>query len=365
MKLMALASDYINPFVYNEAVLITETSSRWNIYNAFTDTNSDTMGSVRNANNGTIGMAFCGFDVSTIPENSVITNVYFKVKLKCETYYITDRRFKVYVGNIFIKEFPISSPSTTPTIYTFEDINNLTIEDLKNIRLMYQSSISDNKTSFEDIYGIELHVEYEEPTTKKHKMIPSNFKTPMRHNACHYYTQSQFPQYAIDNVFTDVTSTSFAFINSTSGGLHDIAFTEFNIPEISDDYEILSADVAFKTKHVLSYITDRKLLLYSGGTLLYEFPMNNLVSSLQTYHFTLDEFKKEYLNNLSLVFQYSIPSGYSSNEQVYGMEINLTYGKTNTSNADKIKVGSIGIKEILVGSSSIKALYKGEQKIYG
>ena len=196
-------------------------------------------------------------------------------------------------------------------------------------------------------------------------MIPSNFKTPMRHNACHYYTQSQFPQYAIDNVFTDVTSTSFAFINSTSGGLHDIAFTGFNIPEIPDDYEILSADVAFKTKHVLSYITDRKLLLYSGGTLLYELPMNNLVSSLQTYNFKLDDFKKEYLNDLSLVFQYSIPSGYSSNEQVYGMEINLTYGKTNTSNGDKLKVGSIGIKEILVGSSSVKALYKGDRKIYG
>lgn len=158
MEIVALASNFKTPFLKNAITTRDE-------QNFYTDTTSSDYGQLRNKDADVADLVFNGFDVSSIPADAKITNVFLKIKFSISTYKIIYRKFAVYIGNTFIKDLPVNLTDKTATILTYDNLGEFTLSDLQNFNLLYESQISSGYSTYERLYGIELHVEYEEGGT--------------------------------------------------------------------------------------------------------------------------------------------------------------------------------------------------------
>ena len=158
------------------------------------------------------------------------------------------------------------------------------------------------------------------------KVIPTSYTMPFKYYAA---TDKNYP---MNNALRDSSNMD----QSLSGCLEtdndnydfDIAFHGFDFSVLPEDGEIGNVYINFTVSTYVPATASHKLMIYSGDTKLYEFNMNLPSESLKAikYTYQLADFKKEYLNDFKLVYQYARTPRYGTASYIYGMDVNISYG---------------------------------------
>ena len=141
-------------------------NSTYPITRAYTDSASTTYTQLNVSKNKTGTVYFTGFDFSSIPSGATITSVVIKVRaMVSSTSYITAATVQASKGTTLVGS-STNYRTTTNTLYTLTS-GSWSRADLDNLRIYFSATKSNtNSTAYMRIYGMDVTVTYEEPTSQ-------------------------------------------------------------------------------------------------------------------------------------------------------------------------------------------------------
>ena len=329
MEVISLASNYRIPFRYSTPVIYEAGGSyqqHW-ITNAYDSADDTSTAAQLRGTGGTFDILFNNFDVSAIPDTVKITKLYFRMAVLADSSYLSNLQLHICQNDTVLQSLSIGRSSSIK-IHTIELSNTegMTGFDIKGMGLSLQYSVQSGMSSYLKVYGMDMHVEYEESNERTLQTIPTKYMTPFKRKACEVYAE--------DTMFTKATSNALSVANSDTYGTVgsplyydtvDVAFTDFDLSSLPEVYRTTLAYLNFKEAAGSSdNETFRTVFIYSKQDLIYEFPLPNGNADANMYLFQLDNFRNSYLEDFKVVYQITT-TRYSTSSEIYGMDLNLVY----------------------------------------
>ena len=322
MEVVLLASSYKTPFKNNKV------SVNGNKNALYSDTTNDDYSWIGTSSGTTGDILINSFDISFLPENIEITRLYFNVKMKGTSFdYCKNFAASICSGDNVLKRVPLDMKSS-PQIFTVEaDPGTITPFDLKQIGVSLEYYLSSGWSASFYLYGVELHIEYEESNSGIAKTHPTSYKTPWKLTRF-LVNDRDVESHSFEESLSDADSNTYTYLSSDGYGVScDIKYDNFVELDIPDNCKIDSAYARIKIEEPYSNSYTPWLQIYSGDKLIAERSLTENLSTPYTYLIELPEFRKAYLNDLNFVFKTMSNSKYSYAVFVYGMDLTVSYSE--------------------------------------